>query len=79
MKAEFVVKWLVLVFMITISGRVPVFSQIFQLQGDTLIRVPVKLNNVVLGDSLFLRISSGGTQVEVKKFMTLIGGSYHPF
>jgi hypothetical protein len=73
------VNWLVIVLIMVISGRMPALSEIVQSQSDTLLRVPVKLNNVTQPDSLFLRISSGGKQLEVKKFMTLVGGSYHPF
>lgn len=62
---------------IVISGNAVSSASI--LQGDTLITVPVKLNNVVLPDSLVLREMSGGTQVEVRKFISLVGGSFHPF
>jgi hypothetical protein len=79
MKTKLLLKWLMIVITTIIFGRVSCFSQTLQLQGDTTIKVPVRLNSVMLQDSLFLRISSGGTQVEAKKFMTLIGGSYHPF
>jgi hypothetical protein len=77
MKIELLLKWLMMVIMIVIIGKVAFPAN--PLRSETLIKVAVKLNNVMLKDSLFLRISSGGTQVDAKKFMTLIGGSYHPF
>jgi len=77
MKTKSFLQWLMMVIMIAIIGESKCFSG--TLKGDTLFKVPVKLNNVILKDSLFLRITPSGTQVEAKKFMTLIGGSYHPF
>ncbi len=71
------VKWFMMVIMIVIIGEVTCSAG--TLAGDTILKVPVKLNNTVLKDSLFLRKITGGTQVETKKFMTLIGGSYYPF
>jgi len=73
------VKWSLIILMTAISGITAVFSQHTYLQEDNLIRVSVRLNNVILQDSLLLRSLPGGTQVEVRKFMTLIGGSFHPF
>jgi hypothetical protein len=77
MKIKLLLKWLMMVIMIVIIGKVAFPAD--PLRSETIIKVPAKLNGVILQDSLFVRISSGGTQVEVKKFMALIGGSYHPF
>jgi hypothetical protein len=46
--------------------------------GDTIIRVGIKLNGEMLPDSLYLADLSGGHQLEARKFMEAIGGSYYP-
>jgi hypothetical protein len=49
-----------------------------QVAGDTIIRVGLVLNGVSLPDSLYLAVLSGGHQVEARKFMEAIKGSYYP-
>lgn len=46
--------------------------------SDTLIRVGITLNGTTLPDSLYLAVLSGGYQVETRKFMEAIEGSYYP-
>ncbi len=79
MKNKLYVKWSIILLIMFISGRLHVYSQEAQTTEETLIKLPVKLNDTILEDSLLLRITSVGTQVEVKKFMTVIGGGFHPF
>ncbi len=49
-----------------------------QFTGDTIIRVGLMLNGTTMPDSLYLAVLSGGHQVEARKFMEIIGGSYYP-
>jgi hypothetical protein len=46
--------------------------------GDTIIRVGISLNDMILPDSLYLADLTAGHQVEARKFMELIQGSYYP-
>ena len=48
MKTYSISKWLVIILMIFITGKAPVYAHVLPLQGDTLVRAAVKLNNVVL-------------------------------
>jgi len=70
---------LTIVFTMVFGGIYPAFSNSNEITGDTLIRVAVKVNDTILQDSLYLLNSTAGTQVEVKHFMQLIGGSFYPF
>jgi hypothetical protein len=49
-----------------------------QAAGDTIIRVGIMLNGTITPDSLYLAVLSGGYQVEARKFMEAIEGSYYP-
>jgi hypothetical protein len=49
-----------------------------QVAGDTIIRVGIMMNGAIMSDSLYLAVLSGEPQVEARKFMEAIGGSYYP-
>ncbi len=49
-----------------------------QVAGDSIVRVGISLNGTILPDSLYLADLTGGLQVEARKFMELIEGSYYP-
>jgi hypothetical protein len=64
--------------MMAMAGFNPLFSNSMGTQVDSLILVPIKVNDTILSDSLYINESGSGPQVEVGKFMLYIGGSYHP-
>ena len=49
-----------------------------QVTSDSLIRVGIMLNGTIMPDSLYLAVLDSGHQVEARKFMETIGGSYYP-
>jgi hypothetical protein len=67
-------KWLTIVLWILVSMDSPAFP----VNGDSLMRIPVKLNGIQQSDSLWLRISASGNQVEARQFMQMIGGVLYP-
>lgn len=75
-------KHLLLPFFLTglmlLSSRVLPAISPDQVAGDTIIRVGIMLNGTTMPDSLYLAVLSTGSQVEARKFMEAIGGSYYP-
>jgi len=79
MKNFYRVKLVVCLLFIVISGTSPLFAASQTLSGDSLIRVQIQINDTIHADSLYFLMTSGGNMVEVKKFMTILGGTFHPF
>lgn len=77
MQQKYFLAWLVAI-VTAISGISPLKSHSGPLDGDTLIRVAVKVNDTLQQDSLYLLVSSAGTQVEAQNFMQLTGGMLFP-
>jgi hypothetical protein len=78
MKRKHLLLQLFLTGQLLISSGVLLAIQPDQTAGDTIVRVGIKLNGTILTDSLYLADLTGGHQVEARKFMELIGGSYYP-
>jgi hypothetical protein len=49
-----------------------------QSTGDTLLRVGIKVNDIIIPDSIYLMVLPDGPQLEARKFMEIIGGSFYP-
>ena len=64
--------------LLLLSSRVSPASRPGQAAGDSVIRVGIMLNGTILPDSIYLADLPGGSQVEARKFMETIGGSYYP-
>jgi len=79
MKTSCGIKSVACLLLIVISGIVPVVTSSQPLSWDSVFRVQVRINDTIQPDSLYILNSSGGNQVEIKNFMTLIGGSFFPF
>ncbi|MFH0760447.1 MAG: hypothetical protein V2A67_02960, partial [Bacteroidota bacterium] len=79
MKSKSFFLWAMVSVIIAMGAIHPLLSYANKLEGDTLILVGVKLNGTTLTDSLYMRITSGGNQVEARKFMQLLGGTFCPF
>jgi hypothetical protein len=69
---------LILISLMIISSRIILTSQPGQGTDGTIIRVGIMLNGTTMPDSLYLADFSGDHQVEARKFMEIIGGSYYP-
>ncbi|MCX6285870.1 MAG: T9SS type A sorting domain-containing protein [Bacteroidetes bacterium] len=79
MKSKSFFLWAMIFVIIEMGGIHPVFSYSNKLEADSIIRAGVKLNGTTLTDSLYMRITSGGNQVEARKFMQMLGGGFCPF
>lgn len=71
------VGWLLAILM-AIGGLTPLISHSKPLEGDTLIRIAVKVNDTLQQDSLYLLVSPAGTRIEAQNFMQLTGGTLFP-
>jgi hypothetical protein len=69
---------LILTSFVLLSSRVILTSEAKQSTSDTLLRVGIIVNGTTMPDSIYLMVLSGGPQVEARKFMEIIGGSFYP-
>jgi len=68
-----------MIILLLTSGIIPLISRSNPLEGDTLIRVTVKINDTIQQDSLYLLVTPNGALAEVKQLMQLVGGEFTPF
>ena len=78
MKTRLITPGFLLFLMFLLPGSGPVFSRTASLPEETLLKLQVQINGVLLQDSLYYRVTSPGEGVEARKFMELVGGSFHP-
>lgn len=64
--------------LLNIGSSVMLVSQTSQVTEDPLIHVGIMLNGTIMPDSLYLVDLDGEAQVEARKFMETIGGSFYP-
>ena len=69
---------LILIVAVLSGSTIHLVSQPHQAKDNTLVRVGIMLNDTIVPDSLYLVVLDSGYQVEARKFMEAIGGSYYP-
>ena len=69
---------LILTSLVLLNSRVILASEVNQSTSDTLLKVGIMVNSTLMPDSVYLKVLSGGPQVEASHFMAIIGGSFYP-